>query len=61
MMMNMNEDPIVQEVRKAREQHAAGFGYDSKRILKDIRKSQKKYGARLVRRAPKLLLKPAGS
>jgi hypothetical protein len=57
----MNEDPIVQEVRKAREQHAAAFGYDPKRILKDIQKSQKKYGARLVRRAPKRLLKATGT
>jgi hypothetical protein len=57
----MNEDPIVQEVRKAREQHAADFGYDSKRILKDIQRSQKKYGKRLVRRAPKLVLKATGS
>ena len=53
----MNDDSIVQEVRKAREQHAASFGYDAKRILKDIKRSQKKYGVRLVRRAPKLLLK----
>jgi hypothetical protein len=57
----MNEDPIVQEVRKARDQHAASFGYDSKKILEDIQKSQKKYGSRLVRRAPKLLLKATGS
>jgi hypothetical protein len=57
----MNEDPIVQEVRKDRDQHAAAFGYDSKRILEDIQKSQKKYGPRLVRRAPKLLLKATGS
>jgi CRISPR/Cas system CMR-associated protein Cmr5 small subunit len=57
----MNEDPIVQEVRKARDQHAASFGYDSKKILEDIQQSQKKYGSRLVRRAPKLLLKATGS
>ena len=57
----MNEDPIVQEVRKDRDQHAASFGYDSKKILEDIQKSQIKYGSRLVRRAPKLLLKATGS
>jgi hypothetical protein len=57
----MNNDPIVEEVRKARDQHAAQFDYDLKKILEDIQKSQEQYGSRLVRRSPKLLLKATGS
>jgi hypothetical protein len=57
----MDEDPIVNEVRKARKQHAAEFGFDAGGIVEDIKISQKKYGPRLVRRPPKLKLKATES
>ena len=59
--MDMKRDPIVEEVRKAREEHAVKFNYDIDEIVKDIQGRQKKYGSRLVRRAPKLKLKATGS
>ncbi len=31
-------DPIVEEVRKVRDEHAAKFDYDLRRIFEDIKK-----------------------
>ena len=42
------EDPIVDEVRKAREQLARKFNYDIHAIFTDIRERQKSLGNRLV-------------
>jgi hypothetical protein len=41
-------DPIVQEVRKAREQLARKFDFDLHAIFGDIRERQKGLGDRLV-------------
>ena len=40
----MKKDPIVEEVRKIREAHAKKFNYDLKRICKDLKEKEKKYG-----------------
>ena len=37
-------DPIVEEVRQARAEHAERFGYDLKAIFADIRKQQQESG-----------------
>jgi len=42
-------DPIVAEVRAAREKHAAEFGYDLKEIFRDIRTRQESSGRKYVR------------
>lgn len=42
-------DPIVDEVRRAREEHARQFNYDLAAICSDLRKQQSKYGDRVVR------------
>jgi hypothetical protein len=43
----MKEDPIVEEVRQYREQHAAQFNYDLKAIYQDLKnqeyRSKKKF------------------
>lgn len=46
----MWEDPIVNEVRKIRENLESKFNFDSTAIFKDIRKRQFKLGNRLVNR-----------
>lgn len=38
-------DPIVAEVREAREAYAKRFGYDLHRIFADLRKSEKERAA----------------
>ena len=49
----MMKDEIVEEVRKAREEHAAKFNYDLRAILADARKRQKKSGHKVVSFAAK--------
>ncbi len=44
----MNKDPIVEEVRKIREQHAAQFNYDLKAIYKDLKETEMKSGRKVV-------------
>jgi hypothetical protein len=49
----MWEDPIVVEVRKARDEHAAKFGYDLRLIFEDIRRQEKESGRKTVTRPPR--------
>ncbi len=36
----MFKDPIVEEVRAARQKHAARFNYDLRKIAEDLKKKQ---------------------
>ena len=49
----MWHDPIVQEVRRYREQYAAQFNYDLKAICRDLRERQKKGVHKVVSLPPK--------
>ncbi len=44
-------DPIVEEVRKARQAHAARFGNDLRAICEDLRRQEKSCGHRVVKLA----------
>jgi hypothetical protein len=45
----MNEtDPIVDEVRRIRDAHAAEFNYDLKAIFQDIKEQEKRSGRKYV-------------
>jgi hypothetical protein len=57
----MKPDPIVDEVRKAREAHAAKFHYDLLAICRDLRMKEEESGHPVVSRPPRLRLKPTGS
>ena len=57
----MKKDPIVEEIRKIRETHAAKFNYDLKAICADLREKEKDCGHPLVSFAPKRHLKATGS
>ena len=48
LTMKMN-DPIVPQVRTARDKHAAQFGYDLKEIFRDIKAQQQMSGRKYVR------------
>lgn len=48
-------DPIVDEVRKVRDAHAARFNYDLDAIFRDIKEQEKKCGRTLVSFAPRKL------
>ena len=44
----MFKDPIVEKIRAIRQQHAARFGYDLKKIAEDLRKKQERSGRKAV-------------
>jgi hypothetical protein len=45
----MWQDPIVKEVREAREKYAAELGHDPNAIFKDIKAREKRSGRPLVK------------
>ena len=57
----MRNDPIVEQVRRVREEHAARFHYDLATIFRDLKELEKKSGRKYVRRAPKRLKKVAAT
>ena len=62
-MTTPTTDPIVAEVRAARDQHAARFGYDLKEIFRDIQARQESSGRKYVRYAsrPVVVTTPVSS
>jgi hypothetical protein len=49
----MRDDPIVAEVRKAREEYAARFNYDLDAIYRDLKRKERESGRTYVRLAPR--------
>lgn len=49
----MWEDPIVKEVREAREAYAAQFNYDLEQIAQDIKRQEQASGRTFVRFSPR--------
>ena len=45
----MSRDPIVDEIRRIREEYAAKFNYDLAAICKDLREKQAQSGRKVVR------------
>jgi hypothetical protein len=59
-------DPIVDEVRRVRDAHAALFNYDLDAIFQDIKEQEKKSGLKFVsypprRTGPNQSLQPTGT
>jgi hypothetical protein len=46
-------DPIVEEIRRFRNEHAKKFNYDLNAICEDLKKHQLTYSHKLVRLKPK--------
>ena len=55
------KDPIVAEVRKAREAHARRFGYDLTRICRDLKRIERECRHRIVRGTPRHVLARTGT
>ncbi|MBF0182133.1 MAG: hypothetical protein HQM03_19115 [Magnetococcales bacterium] len=49
----MWKDPIVEEVRKIRDEHAARFNYDLDAIYKDLKRLEKASGRETVTLKPR--------
>ena len=47
----INQDEIIEEIRRHREQFAAAFDYDPKRIVDELQRLQKKSGREVVSHA----------
>jgi hypothetical protein len=47
------EDPIVEEVRRVRQEHAAKFDYDLDKIFEDIKRMEKASGRAFISLHPK--------
>ena len=59
-------DPIVEEVRRVRDAHAARFNYDLDAIFQDIKEREKKSGLKFVQgvahqSVPNQALSPTGA
>jgi hypothetical protein len=55
----MFKDPIVEEVRAARQKHAAQFSYDLRKIAEDLRAKEQQSGHKVVSFPPKPAKKKA--
>lgn len=55
------KDPIVEEVRRARQYHARKHKYDLEAIFADMRAWQTKQAIKTVIRPPKLTMRATGS
>jgi hypothetical protein len=53
-------DPIVEEMRRIKEEHAARYNYDVDAMVKDLRAEQKRNGVKVVSYARKRPAAPAG-
>lgn len=49
----MYEDPIVEEVRRIKEAHAARYGYDTRAMACALQEEQRKGGRKVVALTPK--------
>lgn len=54
------KDPIVEEVRMARQDHAKEFNHDLKNICNDLKRIERECGHKLVSLPPRLLTKASG-
>lgn len=46
-------DPIVEEVRKIRQEHAAQFGYDLDKIVQSLQQEERQSGREVVTLPPR--------
>lgn len=54
----MNDDPIVNEVRRVRNEHAAKFNYDLDAIYRDLKERERASGRKYVRYEPRVYVAP---
>ena len=57
----MLNDPVVEEIRRIRDEHAARFNYDLDAIFDDFERSQKELGLPLITLPPNRLTRPAAA
>ena len=53
----MREDPIIAEIRRVRQEHAAKFNYDLDAIMADLQAKERSSGRKVVSLPPKRIAK----
>ena len=56
----MQDDPIVEEVRKIREAYAAKFNYDLEAIFQDLKRQERESGRTFLSFPPRRISKSTG-
>jgi hypothetical protein len=54
----MEDDPIIAEIRRIRDEHAAKFDYDAHAIGEDLRRRQRESGRTYVSLPPRRIEQP---
>lgn len=54
----MINDPVVEEVRKHRQEHAKRYGFDLRRIADALRDTEKHFSHRVISPGPKFVPTP---
>ena len=49
----MHEDPIIEEVRRIRQEYSGRFNYDLNEMMEDLRKLEQRHPDKLVSYRPK--------
>jgi hypothetical protein len=57
----MIDDPIVEEVRKHRDEHASAYGHDLRRIVAALQEREARSQRPVLNPGPKYLLRKTGS
>ncbi|CAK0751270.1 hypothetical protein CCP3SC15_1760003 [Gammaproteobacteria bacterium] len=57
----MSEDPIIEEIRRYRFEHAERYGHELNRICEALREAETKSCRKIVHRKPRLLLPKTSS
>jgi hypothetical protein len=60
-VLEMNEDPIVAELRRRRQEHAAQYDNDLVAICRAIKEQEEKSSRKVVNRPAKRLMPKTGS
>ena len=51
--MAKKTDEIIKEIRRHREEHAASFDFDMRRIVEDLQRQERESGRKVVSRSPR--------
>lgn len=54
----MINDPIVEEIRKHRQEHAERYGFDLRRIAEALRDRERRFSRRVISPGPNLFQSP---
>ncbi|MBF0235611.1 MAG: hypothetical protein HQK65_21625 [Desulfamplus sp.] len=57
----MIDDPIIEEIRKYRNEHASRYGNDLRKIVAALREKERNSKREMINHGPKVLFQATGS